>query len=225
LPRVLLISYSAAAGGAERVLLDWAAAIPGDAVLACPDGPLAAQARAAGLSTLLIPRRSLTLRAGADTRVRAACALLAHAADVRRLARNLEPDLMVAWSMRSAIAALLGASARPYAFVHNDFIPGRLIGLAVRAAAARAALVIAPSEAVAQDLDPRGRLTARLHVVPPGVDVDRFAELDTAPADPPEIVVAGALVDWKRPDLALDAVAIARQSLPARRWSRSRWSR
>jgi N-acetylglucosaminyl-diphospho-decaprenol L-rhamnosyltransferase len=214
LPRVLLISYSAAAGGAERVLLDWAAAIAGDAVLACPDGPLAAQARAAGLTTLLIPRRSLTVRADALTRVRAAYALLAHAADVRRLARNVEPELMVAWSMRTAIAARLGAPARPYAFVHNDFIPGRLIGLAVRAAAARAALVIAPSEAVAQDLDPRGRLTGRLHVVPPGVDVDRFAELDTAPADPPEIVVAGALVDWKRPDLALDAVAIARRSLP-----------
>lgn len=216
MPRVLLISYSAAAGGAERVLLDWATAIEDDAVLACPEGPLAERARAAGLTTLLLPRRSLVLRSGAVTRLHAAGALVAHAADVRRLARNLEPDLVVAWSMRTALAALLGTgmAARPYAFVHNDFLPGRLIGLAVRAAAAKAALVIAPSQAVARDLDPRGRLAGRLHVVAPGVDVDRFAELEEPPADPPEILLLGALVDWKRPDLALEAVATARQSLP-----------
>jgi N-acetylglucosaminyl-diphospho-decaprenol L-rhamnosyltransferase len=214
LPRVLFISYSAAAGGAERLLLDWASAIPGDAVLACPEGPLAAQARATGLTTLVLPPRSLNLRADPAARLRAAHALVAHAGDVRRLVRNLEPDLLIAWGMRTAIARLLGAPGGPYAFVHNDFLPGRLIGAVVRAAAARAALVIAPSRAVARELDPGGRLTGRLHVVAPGVDVDRFAEADRAPAEPPEIVVLGAVVGWKRPDLALDAVAIARRSLP-----------
>ena len=214
LPGVLFISYSAAAGGAERVLLEWASAIGAEAVLACPDGPLAAQARAAGLTTLVLPRRALELRGGAMTRLRAMRAMVAHAREVRRLVRNVEPDLLVAWGMRSAIARLLAASGGRYAFVHNDFLPGRLIAMTVRAAAASAALVITPSRAVAGDLDPGGRLAGRLHVVAPGVDVDRFAEIDGPPADPPEVVVVGALVGWKRPDLALDAVAIARRSLP-----------
>ncbi|HEX3689714.1 MAG TPA: glycosyltransferase [Solirubrobacteraceae bacterium] len=217
MPRVLFISYSAAAGGAERVLLDWAAAIPGDAILACPDGPLAVEARAAGLTTLVLARHDLALRGSAAKRLRAAQAMVAHAAEVRRLARNVEPDLLVAWGMRTAIARRLRAGGGPYAFVHNDFVPGRLIGLAVRAAAAHAVLVVTPSRAVARDLDPRGQLAGRLHVVAPGVDVERFAEVDAPPADPPEIVLLGALVDWKRPDLALEAVAIARRRVPGLR--------
>ncbi len=140
--------------------------------------------------------------------------MVAHAGDVRRLVRNLEPDLLVAWGMRTAIARLLGAPTYPCAFVHNDFLPGPLTGVAVGVAAAAAAMVITPSRAVADDLDPRGRLAARLHVIAPGVDVNRFAELDRPAADPPEIVVLGALVDWKRPDLALEAMSIARRRLP-----------
>jgi glycosyltransferase involved in cell wall biosynthesis/GT2 family glycosyltransferase len=218
LPRVLFISYSAAAGGAERLLLDWAAAVPGDALIACPDGPLATQARAAGLGTLVLPHRPGELRSSPVARLRATRAMVAHAAEIRGLERSLEPDLLVAWGMRTAIARLLTSPrrvrSRPYAFVHNDFAPGRLTGAAIRAAAMRAALVVAPSRAVARDLDPRGRLAGRLHIVFPGVDADRFAELDRPPVDPPEVVVLGALVGWKRPDLALDAVAIARQSVP-----------
>ncbi|HTU98134.1 MAG TPA: glycosyltransferase [Solirubrobacteraceae bacterium] len=225
MPRVLFISYSAAAGGAERLLLDWALAVPGGALVACPEGPLAVAARAAGLGTLVLSSRSLALRSSPAARLRAAVALAAHAREVRRLARNLEPDLVVAWGMRTAIAWWLSGAARTaparaggrggaYAFVHNDFAPGRLIAAAIRAAAASAAVVVAPSQAVARDLDPRGRLTGRLHVVAPGVDVDRFAELDGPVARPPEILVLGALVGWKRVDLALETVAIARRSLP-----------
>ncbi len=74
--------------------------------------------------------------------------------------------------------------------------------------------MVAPSQAVARDLDPRGRLAGRLHVIFPGVDADRFAELDGPAGEPPEVVVLGALVGWKRPDLALEAVSIARQAVP-----------
>ncbi len=218
LPRVLFISYSAAAGGAERLLLDWAAAVPGDALIACPEGPLATAARAAGLSTLVLPHRSIELRSSTSARLRAAQAMVGHAAEVRRLERNLDPDLVVAWGMRTAIARMLNPPARapmrPYAFVHNDFAPGPLIGAAIRAAARRASLVVVPSRAVAGDLDSRGRLARRLHVIAPGVDTDRFAELDRPPAEAPEVVVLGALVGWKRPDLALEAVSIARRRVP-----------
>src|SRR5881275_1253303 len=72
LPRVLFISYSAALGGAERVLLDWASGMPRDVVIACPEGPLMTAAGAVGLGTLVLRRRTLELRSNPATRLRAA---------------------------------------------------------------------------------------------------------------------------------------------------------
>ena len=69
---ILFVSYSGVLGGAERVLLDCADALPGQHVLACPDGPLAERARAAGLLVLPIPARSLHLRGGSSGRPAAA---------------------------------------------------------------------------------------------------------------------------------------------------------
>jgi N-acetylglucosaminyl-diphospho-decaprenol L-rhamnosyltransferase len=210
---LLFVSYSGVFGGAERVLIDCADAIEGEHLLVCPEGELAARARAAGLRVLVVTARGLDLRAGPRARALAAKGLLDHGRELRRLALDLDPDLIVAWGMRSAIACLLAAPGRPFAFAHHDFLPGPLIGTAVRAAAARAAVVITPSRAVAGDLDRRGRLGERLHVVHPGVDVDELADAGP-PADPPEVLVLGALTAWKRPDLALEICALARRRRP-----------
>ena len=59
---VLFISYAGVLGGAERVLLDCAARLPRPAVVACPEGPLAAAARGARLAVEPIPSRSLRMR-------------------------------------------------------------------------------------------------------------------------------------------------------------------
>ena len=210
---LLFVSYSGVFGGAERVLIDCADAIEGEHLLVCPEGELAARARAAGLRVLVVTARGLDLRAGPRARALAAKGLLDHGRELRRLALDLDPDLIVAWGMRSAIACLLAAPGRPFAFAHHDFLPGPLIGTAVRAAAARAAVVITPARAGAGDLDRRGRLGERLHVVHPGVDVDELADAGP-PADPPEVLVLGALTAWKRPDLALEICALARRRRP-----------
>jgi N-acetylglucosaminyl-diphospho-decaprenol L-rhamnosyltransferase len=212
-PGVLFVSYSGIFGGAERVLLDCATALEDSVVLACPPGELAQRARAAGMPVLKLPEHSLVLRDGARGRLRAVVALADHAVRVRRLIRALEPRLTIAWGLRSAIAWRMGAPGRPAVIAHHDFVPGPLIGAALRAAAARAEAVIVPSQAVARDLDPRGRLGQRLRVVHPGVDVARFASAG-APATPPEVLVLGALAEWKRPDLALEICALARRRLP-----------
>jgi GT2 family glycosyltransferase len=118
--------------------------------------------------------------------------------------------------MRSALALWLGR-ARPRApvvFAHNDFVPGPVIGALVRAAARAADRVLVPSAAVASDLDPGRRLGDRIAVVHPAVDVEAFAGPNGGPARPPEVLVLGALVGWKRPDLALEAVALARATHP-----------
>ena len=112
--------------------------------------------------------------------------------------------------MRSGLSLLLaGRPEVPLIFMHNDMLPGPLIAAAVRRAAARADLVIVPSQAVAEDL----AVAPAPLVVHPGVDVDAFADLGDA-QEPPVVLVLGALVPWKRPGFALEVCARARRSLP-----------
>jgi GT2 family glycosyltransferase/glycosyltransferase involved in cell wall biosynthesis len=207
---VLMISYSGSLGGAERALIDFAAALEDDRWLACPEGPLAARARADGIRVFALADRPLDLRAGAAGRLRAAVRLAAFRSEARALVRDLEPSLVIASGMRAALAVLLPApawQAPPVVFTHHDLLPGPLIGRLVRSAAARATLVVVPSRTVALDLGPR----VPAIVVHPGVDVERFASTPGGPAQPPHAVVLGALVDWKDPELALTALALARR--------------
>ncbi|MGH2866710.1 MAG: glycosyltransferase [Solirubrobacteraceae bacterium] len=211
--RILFASYSGLLGGAERVLLDCAAAIDGPHVLACPPGALAQRARAEGLTVLPVPERGLRVRGGPPAQARGAWALGAHAAELRRLARDLDPELVIVWGMRSALASLTLPGHHRLAFDHHDFLPGRLIAAGVRAAARRATVVTVPSAAVGVELDPSGRLSARIKVVAPGVEPGRFADLGP-PSEEPAVLVLGALAPWKRPDLALEICALARARLP-----------
>jgi N-acetylglucosaminyl-diphospho-decaprenol L-rhamnosyltransferase len=212
---LLFVSYSGAFGGAERVLLDCAGAV-GEAALACPEGPLAARARAAGIEVLAIRRHPPNVRGSVADRLLAPARLLAHALEVRHLVSTLRPDAVVGWGMRSAIASVALPARWPLAIAHHDMLPGPLTAFAVRRAARRATVLIVPSAAVALDLDPGAQLTERLRVVNPGVDLERFAG-QRAPVDPPEVLVLGALVAWKRPDLALEACALARRAVPGLR--------
>lgn len=214
---ILIVSYSGAFGGAERLLIDVAPALPGERVLACPEGPLACSAREAGLKVLALPARSLLTRGDPRTVARATANLSAHALEVRGLVSSLDPELVLAWGMRSAIAALLGPRLGcPVAFQHNDLPAKPPIDAVVRAAASRASLIVVPSRSVARHLDPSASLAAKLVIVHPGVDPDRFA-VHPPPDGPPSVLVLGALTAWKRPDLALEACALARTRVPGLR--------
>lgn len=211
---VLFASYSGALGGAERLLTEIVPGLDEPCAIACPPGKLADAARERGITVFAMRPRSLRFRGGAGTLLGALVALAGHGVELRRLVRDLEPDLMVAWGMRTAIAALLGpALRRPVVFHHNDLLPGAAVARAVRAAAARAQRTIAVSYAVAADLDPWLRLGQRVAVIHPGVDLERLSG-ERAPDEPPEVLVLGALTAWKRPDLALTAAALARRTCP-----------
>jgi GT2 family glycosyltransferase/glycosyltransferase involved in cell wall biosynthesis len=215
----LFVTYSGVYGGAERILVDVAAAGTGDVVLACPPGPLADAAAAAGIRVFTLKLRRLELRAGASGRVRAVADLVAHRRELRRLAADLRPAVTVLWGMRSALAGLSIAPRRAAGLgpgrvvvAHNDFVPGPAIGrLLLRACMAADATVVL-SRACARDLDPDGVLGDRLAVIHPGVDASQRAA--TTPPRPPVAVIAGALVGWKRPELALEICAAARRTLP-----------
>jgi GT2 family glycosyltransferase len=118
--------------------------------------------------------------------------------------------------MRTAIAT--GAAMRridappPWVFQHVDFLPSAAIARAVRAAAARADRIVCCSQAVAEDLDADGRMHDRIEVIHPGVDPARFAPADGV--DTGYALVLGAIVPWKRPDLALEIAALAARDVP-----------
>lgn len=229
--RLIAVSYSGVLGGAERLLLDVASGLPEPPELAVPEGPLAEAARAQGLGVFELRERSLVLRASPRDRLAAPARVAGHAAELRALVGTARPDALIAWGMRTGVAmsaALAGESRVPVLFQHNDLLPGPLVARATRAAARRAALVVALSDCVARDLDPKGTLGARLRVVRPGVDLERFRARDGANApDGTRIrgglerectaLVLGAIEPWKRPDLALEATALAARELPGLR--------
>ena len=215
----LVVSYSSAAGGSERLLLDVATGLADRPVIACPEGWLADEARGLGFTVIALEERSLQLRRSRRDRVAAGWRLGAHAREIRRLARDLAPTVVVAWGMRTALAAAAGLRGvgQPWIFEHVDFAPGPLIGRALHAAASRADRVVCISRAIAADLDPDGRLGERIEVVHCGVDVARFGGTDAgggADTGSTDALLLGAIVGWKRPDLALEAVALAARRLP-----------
>ena len=134
--------------------------------------------------------------------------------DAARLARRRRPAALVAWSARAVLAAAASPLAgTPWLAVHHDLLPGRGVGAAVRAASRRADGVVAASHAVARELrvppavgEPPAGGGGGVTILHPGVDLEAWRVLP--PADgPPRALVLGALVPWKRPDLALEIAA------------------
>ena len=198
-------------------MVDWASALEDERCIACPDGPFAAAAQAAGIRVFTIRRRSLEVRSSLRERLLAPLRLVSHRRELRGLLERLDPDILVLCGMRSAIAGLtLGGpvASRPgVVFQHSDRLPGRAIAWLVRDAARRSDLVVVPSRVVADDLDPRSALHERLRIVRPGVDASQF-DAAGPPAEPAEVLVLGSITEYKRPDLALEAFALARRSRP-----------
>jgi len=101
---VLLVSYSGTFGGAEMLMVDWASALEDERCIACPDGPFAAAAQAAGIRVFTIRRRSLEVRSSLRERLLAPLRLVSHRRELRGLLERLDPDILVLCGMRSAIA-------------------------------------------------------------------------------------------------------------------------
>jgi len=161
--------------------------------------------------------RRLELRATVRDRAEQPLRLAAQAAEVRELARALRPSVLVGWGARAAVecAAVVRRldPAPALVFQNNDLLQGPIITRVARAMARRADLVVSLSATIARALDPDGALDDRSAVVSPGVDLDAYADIPP-PDVPPHALLLGALVGWKRPRLALEAVALAARELP-----------
>src|SRR4051794_22231805 len=104
---ILFASYSGLLGGAERVLVDCVTRLDRPLTVACPDGPLAAELRAAGIPHSPLAQRPLRTRPGH---------LWGMARELGRLPR---PAVLVAWGARAGIAASVRRRA-PLVSVHHD---------------------------------------------------------------------------------------------------------
>ncbi len=203
-----MATWSGQPGGSGRNLLDLVDALDPRPVVCVPEGPVAAGARERGVPVITLPERSLELR---TERLAALRRLTAHAAELRGLIGAFDPDLVVAWGMRTLLAVSLARTGARVLFSHPDLLPAGAPSHVVRLAARRASHVVCASGAIAADLDPGGRI-CDLRVVPHGVDLDRFRPgLDERE---PTALTLGAIVGWKRPDLAVEALARVRQDLP-----------
>jgi glycosyltransferase involved in cell wall biosynthesis/GT2 family glycosyltransferase len=201
----LFVAYSGKSGGAGRFLADIVSALPDPAAVACPPGELEHILRERGVPVLQLRERPIELRFGVRARTRALAALAGHAHEIRSLVRALDPALLFTWGMRStlAVAAALprGRTRAPWLARHHDFVPGPVVGAALRRALRRADAVVVNSHAVEGDL----RLGRAVEVIPPGVDLNVFAPAPAAERN--GVLWLGAIVEWKRPDLALEVAA------------------
>jgi glycosyltransferase involved in cell wall biosynthesis len=203
-PPVLFVAAAGVLGGAERVLLEWARALERPAVCVCPPGPLADAAASSGIEVEPLLERPLRRR---GRTARAALELAGLASDVARLARRRRPAIVVASGQKPLLAAAWAplGRARLLALQH-DLTSGTASGALLRAASARADAVVATSGAIARSLDPAGRRLGCTHVIHPGVDPAAWS-LPDAPPGAPRALYLGALVRWKRADLALEIAA------------------
>jgi glycosyltransferase involved in cell wall biosynthesis len=206
--RALIVCYSGVLGGAERLLLQFGGGLRPDVVVACPRGALAEAARAHGFDVRLLSARALEMR---GSRLRAALQLASFAAEVRALTAAERPGVVIAWSMRPALACAAAVRGVRMVFQHNDLLPSPGVAAVVRAAARRFDRVVCLSEAIARDLDPHRVLGDRVVVARPGVPVLAGG---SGPKGAPEVVALGALVPWKRPEFAVGVIRRVRRSHP-----------
>jgi glycosyltransferase involved in cell wall biosynthesis/GT2 family glycosyltransferase len=213
----LFVSYSSLMGGSERILLDTASRLHGGVAVACPEGPLAERLRDIGVHVFPLRSRRLQLRATLRDRVEKPLRIAGQAREVGELVASLRPAVTIGWGTRAAIACAPAVHrAHPssqFVFQNNDLLQGPIIARVARAVAHQSDLVIALSATIARDLDPHGAFDDRTVVVPPGVDLDSYAHIRPPPAGPPRALLLGAIVGWKRPRLALEAVALAARRL------------
>jgi glycosyltransferase involved in cell wall biosynthesis len=126
-------------------------------------------------------------------------------------------ETVYATSARAGIQSSLAAAGLGLKVVWGlwDPTPSGSLGASLRVVArAGCDLAIACSEWTARSFAGRSRrLRAKTRVVLPGIRVERFERLETAPGKPRAITV-GSLIPEKRVELAVEAAALVRREVP-----------
>jgi L-malate glycosyltransferase len=226
--RVLYVERTGLVGGGERSLLGLLDALPTEveARLACPDGPLAAQAHGRGASTTKIAESVGSLKLHPLHTPVALGAMTVAAAGVHRAARAWRPDILHANSIRAGMIAAPVARIvnRPLILHVRDRLPSSPMTLRLQATlAARSQAVVAISHHVARAFDP-DRRARRLEVIDNPFDLVRLdpARIDRSAAraalglanGAPVLSLVGQITPWKGQEEAVRALAMLRSTHP-----------
>lgn len=239
--RVLFLNPLSELGGAERCLLDLMASMR-DArsdlsmdLVVSSSGPLADEADRLGVQVHVVsmPRAVSALGDSAVGRsavvgqlrlardlVLAGMSVVAYARRLRRLVRELAPDVIHSNGIKSHLLAAMASGGVPVVWHIRDLIGTRpLVSRALRLAASQASAAIAISKLVERDA--RSVLGALpIHVVYDAIDTEEFspgqedgAWLDTlagiegAPADTVRVGLIATYARWKGQDVFIDAIS------------------
>jgi glycosyltransferase involved in cell wall biosynthesis len=226
---ILLVEFTSVVCGAEKSLLELLRGLREDhrVTLACPEGPLAENARELGVRVLPIPGSQLTFRLDPRTTPRASADMVSAAGRLAAIVRTVRPDVVHANSVRAGLQAILAARGISPVVVHcRDVLPGGPLGAAVRAVLLRGAdWIVAISGYVASSLAGPGWARRGVTVVDNCVDVDRFDPVTVSRAaarraltvdDRFVLSVIAQITPRKGQDIAIMALAeLRRRGVPA----------
>lgn len=173
--KTLLVNHTSTISGGEHSLLELLRALPDqvDAVLACPDGPLADAARAIGTTVERLPRTDGSLKLHPWHTPKGAWSLVWAGLRIRRLAARHGADVVHANSIRAGLSATLASRlGGPPAVVHvRDCLPeGRVSRGVAGFLQRRSAAIIANSRYTLEHFE----CSERGVVVHNSVDTHRF---------------------------------------------------
>jgi glycosyltransferase involved in cell wall biosynthesis len=221
--KALLVNHTSTISGGEHSLLELLRAMPDgvDAVLACPEGPLAEEAHAIGIRVERLPKTDGSLKLHPWHTAKGVSSLVSSALAIRRLSRRHGADVVHANSIRAGLSATLASRlGGPPAVVHvRDCLPeGRVPAATTRFLRRRAAAIVANSSHTLQ----RFGSPEQGVVVHNPVDTRRFdcARIDRADVrrglglEPDRVVVGvvAQLTPWKGQDDAIRATALLKAS-------------
>src|SRR4051794_16093282 len=175
--RVLYVNQTAQVSGAERSLLTLIGGLKGgqvEPVVACPEGELSAEVRALGIESIPIRGTQASFRLHPLHTSRGLLEMAQCSLQVRRIVKQVSPDLVHANTTRAALLALLARdrSGPPtVAHIRDLAPPGRMADLVLSLVARRADVIVANSAYVADRfVEERGRV----RVIHNPIDLDRF---------------------------------------------------
>lgn len=217
--RILHLDHSTVLGGAERSILELAAAQRARGhsvtVAAGGDGPFMRTASERGIDTLslALPREYVDAPALAGVRrgLRAALALVGASRRISAAIRAVGPDVVHVHTRKAQLATLaIPRHPRPVLFHLRDALPRhRVLRLPMVLAVRRSAHAVALTPWMTEDYRRAGAVprSGTIGVVPSGVNQERLAELATPWLDgtaEPRIGFIGQIASWKGPHLIVE---------------------
>jgi glycosyltransferase involved in cell wall biosynthesis len=226
--RVLYVNHVARVSGAERALLDLLAALPSSVtpLVACPPGDLAHAVHANDLAEVTpIAGTEGSLRLHPIRTPRALGELARNAAQIRRIVRQRDVDLIHANSTRAGLIALSPSVApnRPcVVHVHDRLADDPVTRAVKRITSRRASIIVTVSHYTAEPFL-AGMPPDKIEVVFNPLDISRFTPTRMSRAEAratiggspgPLLGVVAQVTPWKAQDDAIRALAHLRRRRP-----------